>query len=131
MRAAPQSATVRGIVVVIGALLVGLGAWAFLDPAGFYAAVAVFPPYNQHFLHDVGAFQVGLGATMLLTQLWGDALLVAIAGTSLGATVHFVSHVVDRSLGGHPATDLPLLGALAAALAAGAWIRYNELRAAA
>lgn len=128
MRPAVHSAAVRAIVVVVGVLLMGLGAWAFLDPSGFYAAAAVFPPYNRHFLHDIGAFQLGLGATLLLTQVWSDALLVALAGTAVGAMVHFVSHLTDRSLGGRPSTDLPLLGALAAALAAGAWLRLRDLR---
>ncbi len=91
MRAARQSTAVRVIVVLVGVYLVGFGLWAFLSPASFYDSIAVFPPYNQHFIHDLGALQVGLGAAMMLTQVWGDALLVVLAGNAVGATIHFAA----------------------------------------
>ena len=116
------------VVTLAGVALVGLGAWAFFDPASFFAQLAVFPPYNQHFLHDVGAFQVGLGATLLLALIWSDALLVALSGVGIAATIHFVSHVIDRNLGGRPASDLPLLGLLALALLVSAGLRYRQVR---
>jgi hypothetical protein len=130
VKPATQSPALRTIVVLVGVILVGLGLWAFLSPTSFYSSIASFPPYNQHFLHDVGAFQVGLGSALLLTQLWDDAMLAVLGGNALGATIHFISHLVDRSLGGHPTTDLPALGGLAVLLI-GAWaLRYRQLRAA-
>lgn len=131
MRPPSQSPALRVIVVLVGVFLVGLGLWALLSPTTFYSTIALFQPYNQHFLHDVGAFQVGLGTAMLLTQLWEDSLLVVLAGTATGATLHFASHVVDRSLGGHPATDLPFLGGLALLLVAAWALRLRQLRASA
>jgi hypothetical protein len=126
----PQSPVVRTIVVLAGVFLVGFGLWAFLFPTSFYTSVGSFPPYNQHFLHDLGAFQVGLGSALLLTQVWDDALLAVLGGNALGATIHFIAHLVDRSLGGHPATDLPFLGGLSVLLI-GAWaLRYRQLRTA-
>jgi len=125
MRAAQQTPAVRVIVVLVGVYLVGFGLWAFLSRASFYDSIAVFPPYNQHFIHDLGAFQVGLGAAMLLTQVWGDALLVVLAGNAVGATIHFAAHVTD--LGGRPATDLPFLGGLALLLVVGSALRYRQL----
>ena len=129
MKSAPQSPAVRTIVVLAGVLLLGFGIWAFLSPSSFYSSVALFPPYNQHFLHDVGAFQIGLGFALLLTQAWDDALLAVLGGNAGGATIHVISHYLDRSLGGHPATDLPFLGGLSVLLI-GAWVlRYRQLRA--
>jgi hypothetical protein len=122
---------VRIVVVLAGVFLVGFGLWAFLSPSSFYSSVALFPPYNQHLLHDVGAFQVGLGSALLLTQLWDDALLAVLGGNALGATLHLVAHHVDRSLGGHPATDLPFLGGLSVLLIVAWALRYRQLRAAA
>jgi hypothetical protein len=113
VKPATQSPALRTIVVLVGVILVGLGLWAFLSPTSFYSSIASFPPYNQHFLHDVG-----------------DAMLAVLGGNALGATIHFISHLVDRSLGGHPTTDLPALGGLAVLLI-GAWaLRYRQLRAA-
>jgi hypothetical protein len=105
----------RYVVVVTG--LAGVvnavgGAWAFLAPRSFYENVASFEPYNLHLLHDVGAFQLGLGATLLAALVWRDALLVALAGGTVGAVVHAVSHVLDQDLGGR-GSDPWTLGALA------------------
>jgi hypothetical protein len=130
MRSVPQSLAVRVIAVLAGVFLVGFGIWAFLSPSTFYSSIALFPPYNQHFLHDVGAFQVGLGTALLLTQLFDDALLAVLGGNAVGATIHLISHQLDRSLGGNPSTDIPFLGGLSVLLI-GAWVlRYRQLRAA-
>jgi hypothetical protein len=73
-----------------------------LAPEAFYNLVAMYPPYNRHFIHDVGAFMLGLGAGLALALVLTDALLVALAATAGGAVAHFVSHLVDRELGGLP-----------------------------
>jgi hypothetical protein len=118
----------RAVVAIAGLFNLGFGVWALFDPASFFDRVALFPPYNQHFLHDVGAFQVGLGLALWLALVWADALLVVLAANAIGATLHFGSHLVDRSLGGHPATDLPLLGLLALVLLLAAGLRLRQLR---
>jgi hypothetical protein len=127
LTAARQSLPVRVIVVLVGLYLLGFGLWAFLSPASFYDSIAVFPPYNQHFIHDLGAFQLALSAALLLTQVWSDALLVVLGANAIGATAHFAAHLIDRSLGGHPATDLTFLGALALLLVLGSVLRYRQL----
>lgn len=129
MRRARRSLALRVIVVVVGVYMVGFGLWAFLSPAGFYASIALFPPYNQHFLHDLGAFQVGTGAALLATQAWDDAHLAVLGGTALGATIHFVAHLMDVSLGGRPATDLPFLGGLTLLLVVAWALRWRQLGA--
>src|SRR5712691_3400738 len=104
------------VTVAAGVFLVALGLWAFFDPQSFFDEVALFPPYNEHLLHDVGAFQVGLGATLLLALVWkSDALLAALAGVAIGSVVHFISHVEDTDLGGR-GSDPYTLGAFAAVL---------------
>jgi hypothetical protein len=101
-----------------------------LDPASFFASVARFDPYNQHFLQDIGAFQIGLGAVLLLAGVLAgtDALATALVGTGVGAAIHAVSHVVGAELGGTPATDIPVFGAIAILLLAGGAIRWRSVR---
>jgi hypothetical protein len=110
------------IALAAGLFSAGLGLWAFFDPQSFFDQLALFPPYNEHLLHDVGAFQVGLGATLLLALVWrSDALLVALAGMGIGAVLHFISHVEDTDLGGR-SSDPYTLGVLAAVIVgAAAW----------
>ena len=91
------------------------GVWAFFAPRSFYDTLATFPPYNLHFLHDIGAFSLGLGAVLVvvLTMPGWSALRAGLTGVAIGATAHFVSHVVDYDLKPSPA-DIAFFGATAA-----------------
>ena len=106
----------RIIALAVGVFYLLVGLWAFLNPASFYGHVATFQPYNQHFLHDAGAFQVGLGLALLLPAVLGRELRPALLAVLAASLLHFVAHVEDLRLGGHPATDLTALGVLCLAL---------------
>lgn len=93
------SPVVAAVLLVTGLLTIGLGVWAFFAPESFAAFVAF--PFNLHLLHDVGAFQIGIGATLLFALLWADGVMVALGGFVVGTAFHVVSHVIDSHLGGH------------------------------
>ena len=114
------------VVAVIGALFFLVsGSWAMLGPRSFFDAVATFEPYNQHFIQDIGAFQLGLGAVLLLAAVpsGGDGLAIALLGTGVGSAAHVISHAVGHDLGGTPEVDIPLLSVLAVLLLAGGFLR--------
>ena len=115
----------RIIAGVVGLFYVATGAWSFLFPAYFYSAVATFSPYNLHLLHDVGAFQIGLGAVLVTAALSGKALVAALVGVLAGSLLHLAAHLLDIRLGGHPMTDLPVLTLIVVVLALAL---YMELR---
>lgn len=104
----------RVAAAIGGVFLAAFGAWAVFAPRAFYEGVALWPPYNHHFVHDIGAFQLGLGVALLLALRFGDALFVSLAACGLGQTVHAIVHAVDRELGGK--TSDPVVMALVAAL---------------
>ena len=111
-----------------GLFFLAFGLWAFLDPQSFFDEVATFEPYNAHFLHDIGAFQLGIGATLLIA-LWrrGDAIFTALAGAGIGAALHVIAHVQDHDLGGSD-SDIVTLGIVAVLLIAGAgWRLASDL----
>ena len=120
----------RTVAILGGVGLVALGAWAMIEPRSFFDALATFEPYNQHFLQDIGAFQAGLGAVLLLASVpaRADGLAVALIGVGAGAALHAVSHVVGRDLGGTPATDIPSFAALAVLLLAAGGFRRRHVR---
>ena len=76
------------------ALLIGAasqlvpGVWAFVATAGFAGTVAQFDPYNQHYLRDVGAFQIGLGVAACVALRWRDGVVVAAGRPLATALVH-------------------------------------------
>ena len=123
----------RAVAIVGGAGFVALGVWAMVSPHSFFEAVARFEPYNQHFLQDIGAFQVGLGVVLLLAGPSGraDGLTIALIGVGVAAALHTVSHVVGRELGGVPERDIPTFAAMAAILLMAGGLRWRHVRAAA
>jgi hypothetical protein len=115
----------RAIALAVGAFYLFTGLWAFLAPAGFYGAVASFSPYNQHLLHDAGAFQVGLGLVLVLGAMSRAALRPALLAVLAASVLHLVAHVQDRALGGH-ATDVPVLSLICGLLAVAAVLEVRH-----
>jgi uncharacterized membrane protein len=117
------------LVGVLGGLVFLLGGiWAMVAPESFFDTVATFEPYNQHFIQDLGAFQIGLGAVLLVAVLASraDALAVALFGVGIGASAHVVSHLVGRDLGGRPSFDIPSLTLLAVLLLLAGIVRWRS-----
>jgi hypothetical protein len=123
----------RVVSIVGGAGFVALGVWGMVSPQSFFEAVAKFEPYNQHFLQDIGAFQIGLGVILLLAGLSGraDGLTIALIGVGVAAAFHTVSHVVGRDLGGFPEREIPAFAVMAAILLVAGGLRWRQVRAAA
>ena len=117
----------RAVAIAGGAGFVALGVWAMVDPRSFFDALATFEPYNQHFLQDIGAFQIGLGVVLLLAGLpfRVDGLAVALLGVGAGAALHAVSHILGHDLGGTPETDIPFFAVLAVLLLAAGGFRWR------
>jgi len=112
------------VLVVAGALMVAAGIWGLVAPRSF-AAFAGFP-YSRHFLHDAGAFQLGIGVTLLAAAAWADATAVVLAGFLVTNTVHTVNHVVDLDVGGHR-RDAWGLGVLSVLTLAALVVRMRQL----
>lgn len=117
----------RIVAALAGVASIAVGVWAMVDARSFFDLIATYPPFNEHLLHDIGAFNVGLGAVLLLALVWSDALLVGLAGVGVGATAHALNHWLDMHLGG-TFYDPWYLTALAVVVLAGAGLRWRELR---
>jgi len=74
-------------------LLTGLA--LLFAPRWFYTNVADFPPFNRHFLGDIGAFTLALGFGLLVAarNLQPHRGLIGIG--ALGSLVHVVNHLYD------------------------------------
>lgn len=116
----------RAVTALAGLFLLVSGLWAMVDPEAFFDAVATFEPYNQHLLQDIGAFQIGLGAVLLVAIFAGDGLSTALLGVGLGMAAHTISHIIGRDLGGTPETDIPFFAVLTALLLVAGILRWRE-----
>jgi PPOX class probable F420-dependent enzyme len=124
-RAGPGRAFVTAVTALAGAIMLAAGVWALAAP-GSFADFAGFPA-SVHFVHDAGAFQLGIGATLLLALAWRDALAVTLAGFLVGNTAHAVNHAVDLDLGGHGWVDPVGLALLSLLVAAALVVRLRQL----
>ena len=107
-----------------GLFMTAAGAAGLLAP-GWFADTAGFPRHT-HFVHDAGAFQLGIGVTLLLAVAWRDALALALAGFLVANTTHAIDHAVDLDLGGH-SSDPWGLAALSLLTAAALVVRLGQL----
>jgi hypothetical protein len=112
-----QRAFVTIAAIVVGSFMLIFGAWSLLFPRSFDAFID-FPPYNEHLLHDVGAFQIGIGISVLLSLMWSDSIGVALVAFVVAGTIHSINHALDRHLDGHPLDQWELAGLVLVALAA-------------
>lgn len=119
MRSKGMHQAARLIAAFAGLYYVVFGAWAFAAPESFASSIATFPPYNEHYLHDLGAFQVGLGVTLLAAAAWAGDVAVVLLGAAVASILHAVSHVLDRDLGGR-AIDPYAVGLIAVVVLLGA-----------
>jgi hypothetical protein len=118
---------VRAITALAAIFFIAVGLWALISPQSFFDTLAGYRPYNKHFLHDVGAFQTGIGATLLLALFRRDALQVVLWGTSVGTVLHAISHFIDRDAPGAKSTDPLALSAVALLVLVAAVLHQNQL----
>jgi PPOX class probable F420-dependent enzyme len=121
-RAAAAPATDRyvvGVTLLAAAFSLIAGVWALFWPGSFAEAVRF--PEHTHFLHDVGAFQIGIGVTLALAVLWRDPVATVLTGFLVGNTIHAANHAVDLDLGGRDSD--PWLLSLVSVLIAVALVR--------
>jgi hypothetical protein len=117
----------RYVAAAAGVFLVVFGFWAFFDPRSFFDQIATYKPYNRHLIHDIGAFQIGIGATLLVALAWTDVLATALAGAGAGALMHAVAHWWDKDLGGKSSDPYTLTVIAIVILVAGA-MRHHSAR---
>jgi PPOX class probable F420-dependent enzyme len=115
---------VTGVTLLAAVFVLVAGVWSLFWPHSF--AVAVKFPEHTHFLHDVGAFQIGIGVGLVLATLWRDPLAVVLAAFLVGNTIHAVVHGVDLDLGGRD-SDPWLLGLLSVLVALALARRLRQL----
>jgi uncharacterized protein YjeT (DUF2065 family) len=119
---------VRWIGLILGLFYVVNGVWPLVSPRSFYDQLATYPPYNEHFLHDIGAFSIGLGVG-ILTAIWSrDGLLAALGGVAAASVLHAYSHFIDTDLGGR-SSDPYLLSLFALVAVVGVVIRLRRREA--
>jgi hypothetical protein len=85
----------RFAVIFNGVLTILTGLLLLFAPEFFYSAVADYPPFNRHFLGDIGAFTLALGIGLLLAAREPYKHPLIIGAAALGNLVHVLNHAYD------------------------------------
>src|SRR5207244_12087392 len=95
----------RAIFRILGWLNLANGLWMLLAPAGWYhhlpAAVPDTGPLNPHFVRDIGAAFVTIGAVLLLAAPSRGVLLAVPLFSVLHPPVHLPDLPAARLAPGH------------------------------
>ena len=88
-------------LAVNGAANLFAGAALLLAPTWFFQTIGTFPPLNQHYLGDAGAFllPLGLGLLLALKDPRRHRLLIGMA--ALAGLLHTGNHLYDDLILGH------------------------------
>ena len=86
---------VRIGLVVFGAYMLGIAVFAAVAPGTFFEEVGPFGTRNDHYIHDVAAFQAADGLLLLLAVRKPVWRVPALTLASLQFGLHGVSHLVD------------------------------------
>jgi hypothetical protein len=86
---------VRAAVVAGGLLYLITGLTQLFMPAWFFENVGNFPPYNRHYIGDLGTFSLGLGIALLwaVRNPLQHRLLIGCA--ALVSLLHALNHAYD------------------------------------
>ena len=97
-RANARADLVTIALVVVGVTQVATGILALVGPGAFYDLIAGYPPENEHFLVDLGSWQLALGAIALYgarRPYWRTPLLGFLALQYILHTIPHALHVND------------------------------------
>jgi hypothetical protein len=88
---------VRAGLVVLALSQLALAVWQIADPSGFHGQLADFGPQNDHYLHDLAAWEATL-AVCALVAVWRASWRVPVlAFAALQFVLHTISHIADAS----------------------------------
>ncbi|MGH2957222.1 MAG: hypothetical protein ACRDL6_09525 [Solirubrobacterales bacterium] len=107
-------------VVAFGLYLLGISLFGVVAPGTFFDELGRFGPRNDHYIHDVAAFQAAAGLLLLLSVRWRSWRVPALLVAALQFGLHALSHLVD--LGDADPRYVGVLELVALTLATGALI---------
>ena len=120
------------LIVALSGLAYGLsGAALLLVPTWFFQHIGYFPPYNQHYEGDLGAFLLALGVGLIFAASDPARHRLVVRIAALGSLLHTGNHIYAALLKTAPPDEwtreiVPLL-IFAALLTAISFYRGNAI----
>ena len=102
------------VLVIAGLLTVASALAELFAPPWFFDNIGPYPPYNRHYLGDLGAFVLPLGIGLLIAARDPIRHVALIALAAIGNLVHAANHAFDALV---QSAQLPRAAGDAASLA--------------
>ncbi len=85
----------RTILVLIGLSQLALAVWMIVSPGSFYDEIAGYGARNDHYIRDVAAFYLAVGAGLMVAATRPSWRLPVLAISAVWYLAHAVNHLFD------------------------------------
>lgn len=93
-----KTAFIRAAVVAFGILYVLTGLAMLFAPEWFYQNIGNFPPFNRHYVGDLGSFNLPLGLALLWAARDPLQHRLLIGYAAIASLIHALNHAYDDIL---------------------------------
>jgi hypothetical protein len=95
-RTSAQLAWTRAVVAFSGIVYLLTGLTQLVAPFWFYTYIGNLPPFNRHYIGDLGSFLLPLGIGLLVAAKNPRAHRLLIGVAALGGLLHAMNHLYDE-----------------------------------
>ncbi len=100
----PLRTSVRLVVLISGIFYIFVGLALLFTPTWFFAHIGNFPPFNRHYMGDLGSFVLPLGVGLVFASA-NPVRHLGIIGAVLAANLlHSINHIYDALIEHAPLT---------------------------
>ena len=96
-----QYSIAQAAVFILGAYHAILGLAMIIIPSWFFENIGNYPPFNQHYIVDFGAYQFPLGIALVLASRQPFQQRLLVGSTIIANILHAFAHVYDDLANGN------------------------------
>jgi hypothetical protein len=98
----PNSRWIQWVVAIAGIFYTFVGVTQLVAPAWFFTNVGPYPPFNRHYMGDLGSFTLPMGIALLIAARHPFQHRLFIGFVAAGSLIHSLNHLYDDLVGAAP-----------------------------
>lgn len=93
---------VQWVVAIGGSFYTFVGLAQLVAPLWFFTTIGPYPPFNRHYIGDLGSFTLPMGIALLLAVRNPFQHRLFIGFVAAGSLIHSLNHLYDDLVGATP-----------------------------
>ncbi|RIK43803.1 MAG: hypothetical protein DCC55_04460 [Chloroflexi bacterium] len=93
---------IQWVIAIAGAFYTFVGLTQLFAPVWFFTTIGPYPPFNRHYLGDLGAFTLPMGIALLIAARNPIQHRLFIGFVAGGSLIHSFNHLYDDLAGAAP-----------------------------